>query len=95
MTQPVVVRTPTELRRSLDGAGTVAFVPTMGALHEGHAQLLKHAAPLADLLVASIFVNPTQFAPGEDFADYPRTMDVDPFSGCPDGCREIPQSRAT
>lgn len=77
MMQPIVVRTPTELRRSLQGVGTVAFVPTMGALHEGHAQLMKHAAPLADLLVASIFVNPTQFAPGEDFAEYPRTMDGD------------------
>lgn len=77
MMQPTVVRTSTELRQSLRGVGTVAFVPTMGALHEGHAQLMKHAAPLADLLVASIFVNPTQFAPGEDFVEYPRTMDDD------------------
>lgn len=70
----VVVRTPAELR-GLDGP--VAFVPTMGALHDGHVQLMKHARPLGQTLVASIFVNPTQFAPGEDFADYPRTFDAD------------------
>jgi pantoate--beta-alanine ligase len=49
----------------------------MGALHDGHVQLLKHARPLGETLVASIFVNPTQFAPGEDFEDYPRTFDAD------------------
>ena len=49
----------------------------MGALHDGHIQLLKHARPLGDTLVASIFVNPTQFAPGEDFEEYPRTFDAD------------------
>lgn len=69
-----VVRTPAELRE-FDGG--VAFVPTMGALHDGHVQLMKHARPLGETLVASIFVNPTQFAPGEDFADYPRTFDAD------------------
>jgi len=74
---PVIARTRADFRSALAGAGTVAFVPTMGALHGGHVQLLKHAAPLADTLVASIFVNPTQFAPGEDFATYPRTMDDD------------------
>ncbi|MDQ3156089.1 MAG: pantoate--beta-alanine ligase [Actinomycetota bacterium] len=74
---PVVARTRADIKSALDGAGSVAFVPTMGALHGGHVQLLKHAAPLADTLVASIFVNPTQFAPGEDFSTYPRTMDED------------------
>jgi pantoate--beta-alanine ligase len=49
----------------------------MGALHDGHVQLLKHARPLGETLVASIFVNPTQFAPGEDFEEYPRTFDAD------------------
>ncbi len=77
MTLPVVARTRAELRHALDGAGSVAFVPTMGALHDGHVQLMKHGAPLAETLVASIFVNPTQFAPGEDFSSYPRTMDAD------------------
>ena len=69
-----MVRTPADLRR-LDG--TISFVPTMGALHDGHVQLMKHARPLGETLVASIFVNPTQFAPGEDFNEYPRSFDAD------------------
>lgn len=77
MMLPVIARTRAELKGALAGAGTVSFVPTMGALHDGHAQLMKHAAPLGDILVASIFVNPTQFAAGEDFTTYPRTMDED------------------
>lgn len=72
-----VVRTAAELAAARGQGRSVAFVPTMGALHEGHVQLMKHARPLADVLVASIFVNPTQFAPGEDFETYPRTFDAD------------------
>jgi len=71
-----IARTRAELAAVI-GDATVAFVPTMGALHDGHVQLLKHARPLGEVLVASIFVNPTQFAPGEDFEDYPRTFDAD------------------
>ena len=73
----VVARTRTELRASLEGKGEVSLVPTMGALHDGHLRLLEHATGFGDITVASIFVNPTQFSPSEDFAEYPRTFDSD------------------
>ncbi|CAN5413126.1 pantoate--beta-alanine ligase [soil metagenome] len=72
-----VARTREELSGMLSGASKVALVPTMGALHDGHIQLMNQAKPLGDALVASIFVNPTQFGVGEDFADYPRTFEAD------------------
>jgi pantoate--beta-alanine ligase len=90
---PIVARTIPALHRALDRLrlrkATVALVPTMGALHDGHVSLVRLARRRAKKVVVSIFVNPTQFAPTEDFGSYPRTWKSDVASLAAEGVELI------
>ena len=77
----IIARTREDLSKTLkqfsQKPGKLALIPTMGNLHDGHLSLVEKAKDLAEIVVVSIFVNPTQFARGEDFDDYPNTFDDD------------------
>ena len=86
----LTVESERELRQKIgawrsDG-DTIGFVPTMGALHAGHLALVRRARELAERVVVSIFVNPTQFGPGEDFKEYPRPLERDAELLADEGC---------
>ena len=103
-----VVRDPSDMRARVEDlrrdGRTIAVVPTMGALHEGHLELLRTARKSADIVILTIFVNPTQFGPNEDLAKYPRdetgdlakarTCGID-LAFCPDASAMYPAGAQT
>ncbi|WP_420596547.1 pantoate--beta-alanine ligase [Deinococcus sp.] len=76
-TLPRLLRTPVELTAALSACPDIGLVPTMGALHDGHAHLIRRARAESGVVVLSVFVNPLQFGPGEDYERYPRVLEAD------------------
>ncbi len=108
MSRPELHASPTDFRLACDRARSsgarVALVPTMGALHDGHLSLVREARRHAEVVAVSIFVNPTQFGPSEDFSRYPRDLasDVAKLAGesvdlvfCPDAPAMYPAGEQT
>lgn len=94
MTLPVVLRTPSEVAQWRP-EGTLGLVPTMGALHDGHASLIRRAAAECDAVIVSIFVNPTQFNDLSDLERYPRPFDMDRAAAGHHGATAIYAPEAT
>ena len=94
-----IIETVTEMREFVQQARkqeqSIALVPTMGSLHEGHLTLMRRAKQCCDIVVVSIFVNPTQFGPNEDFAKYPRDLAGDSEAAASAGVEVIfhPQAK--
>jgi len=91
--RPLIISSVTDLRAHLadmrSQGSRIAFVPTMGNLHQGHLDLVAHAGERADHTVVSIFVNPMQFGPNEDFDAYPRTLEADSEALAGSACQVI------
>jgi pantoate--beta-alanine ligase len=89
-----VAELPDVLDRERAAGRSVGLVPTMGALHEGHTSLIERAATECDVVAVTVFVNPLQFGPGEDYDDYPRDLDADLVAAERAGARLIFAPRA-